>query len=81
MAEKYDMGLKGFTAHKQNPFLDNLLIDKKRKLIATSSPKNKAVVNMATGEIDNAMFIGIRKEVDSEQFGKIFRGQIYHLLD
>jgi hypothetical protein len=81
MAEKYDIGLKGFPAHKQNPFLANLLVDKKRKLIATANSKDKTVVDKVTGEIDDAMFIGIRKEVDSEQFVKIFVGQINTLFE
>ncbi|WP_138995262.1 replication/maintenance protein RepL [Larkinella sp. C7] len=81
MAEKYEISLKSYPTHKDNPFVESMVINTRKKLVAVSNPKDKAIVNRVTGELDDAYFIGVRKEVDTEQFVKIFINQMNILFE
>ncbi|MBO0953253.1 replication/maintenance protein RepL [Fibrella forsythiae] len=81
LTPKHTTNLKAFPFHSSNPFLDNLMLDTKRKLVATANPKDKIVIDQMTGQMDDTMFIGIRKEVDGEQFVKIFINELSGMFE
>lgn len=70
--------LTDFPRHKENPFLDDFFPRTKGKIVARS--KNKAIVDMVTGELQDTLFIGIKKEVEKEEFVKIFQSSLQELF-
>lgn len=70
-----------FPQHRENPFIPEMLFPKGTKSIAIGRPNDKTLVDNVTGQIDNSLFIGIRKEVDKEEFVKIFHSQLQSLFN
>lgn len=62
---------KGVVRYRENPFMSEQSISTRRKRV-TVSAKGKAMLDLETGEIENAVEIVMVKEVDSEQFVKLF---------
>ncbi len=75
-------GVKEFPTHKANPYVHNLVIPSRNKTIAISN-RQLNLFDPKTGEVEenNIGFMGIRKRVDTEEFVKIFKGQIQALFD
>jgi hypothetical protein len=73
--------LSDFPQHRENPFIPEMLFPKGTKSIAIGRPKDRALVDTVTGQIDDSLFIGIRKEVDKEEFVKIFQSQLQSLFN
>jgi len=76
-----DKKLSDFEQHRENPFMSNLLIPSRQRTVAIGRPKNKQVVDSMTGEIDDSFFVGIKKELDKEEFVKIFQSQLQTIFD
>lgn len=75
------VGISNFEQFRENPFIPNLLIPKGNKNV-TIAKSNKAIFNTSTGEIDdNTLFIGMKKELDKDQFVKIFHSQLQVIFD
>lgn len=75
-------GLSEYPTHDANPYVSNLVIPSRNKTIAISN-KQLNLFNPNTGEVEenNIGFMGLRKRVDTEQFVKIYKGQIQALFD
>lgn len=70
-----------FPQHRENPFVPNILFPRGKKSVAIGQPKDKAIFNRVTGEVDDSLFISIKKEVDKEEFVKIFNSQLQALFN
>lgn len=75
-----EKGLRDFPIHKKNPYLAELVIDKRDKLIGRSA-KNVSILNESTGELENTAFVGFRKSVDKEEFVKIYKSHIKSIFE
>lgn len=75
-------GVTEYPTHKSNPYVSNLVIPSRNKTIAISN-KQLNLFDPKTGEVEegNIGFMGLRKRVDTEEFVKIFKGQIQALFD
>ena len=73
--------LLDFPLNRENPFIGELLIPTKRGTVAISRTKDKGLIDTVTGEIDDSLFIAIKKEIDREEFIKIFHSQLKILFD
>ena len=62
---------KGVVRYRENPFMTEQSVSTRRKRV-TVSAKGKAVLDLETGELENVVEIVMVKEVDSEQFVKLF---------
>lgn len=78
---KETMRVMDFPENKENPFIPNLLFPKGRKNIIIAK-SDKAIMSKETGEIDeDTLFIGTKKELDKDQFVKIFHNHLQILFD
>jgi hypothetical protein len=70
------------TRHKNNPFLDNMLVPMKNKKVKLSrlGKDDNVLLNHATGEI-NGTHLTTYKRVDSEQFIKVFTANVGMTFD
>lgn len=68
--------------HSESPFLSSeiLRIDKGKKTIIAGSTKD-VLINSETGEVTGATILHKYKEVDKEQFVKLFIGEVSALFD
>lgn len=75
-------GVTQFPTHKENPYIHSLVIPSKNKTIAISN-KQLGLFDPKTGDIEekNVGFMGLRKRVDTEEFVKIYKGQIQALFE
>ena len=75
-------GVTEYPRHKSNPYVSNLVIPSRNKTIAISN-KQLNLFDPKTGEVEenNIGFMGLRKRVDTEEFVKIFKGQIQALFE
>ena len=75
-------GVTGYPTHKSNPYLSTLVVPSRNKTIAISN-KQLSLFDSKTGEeIESGVnFMGIRKRVDTEEFVKIYKGQIKAMFD
>lgn len=73
--------ISDFPQHRENPFIPDMLFPKGSKSISIGRPKDKTLVDNVTGQIDDSLYIGIRKEVDKEEFVKIFHSQLQSLFN
>jgi len=73
--------LSDFPQHRESPFMDNLLVPSTHRTVAMGRPKDKRIVDALTGEIDDSYFIGIKKELDKEEFVKIFQSQLQAIFN
>ena len=75
-------GLSEYPTHKANPYVSNLVIPSRNKTIAISN-KQLGLFDPKTGDIEeqNIGFMGLRKRVDTEEFVKIYKGQIQALFE
>lgn len=73
--------LSEFPQHRENPFMPNLMIPTSQRTVAIGRPKDKRIIDSMTGEMDDSYFIGIRKELDKEEFVKIFQSQLQAIFD
>lgn len=64
--------LSEFPMHRDNPFVDNLMVESKRKIIGRVGVGKKAIVNMESGEVESSLVMGISQEVDKEEFVKLY---------
>lgn len=73
--------IKDFKQHNENPFIPNLLIKKGKKNIVIAKT-DKALFNKSTGEMDDdTLFIGTKKDLDKDQFVKIFHSHLQAIFD
>lgn len=70
------------TKYDKSPFLNSevLTIDKGKKTIIAGSTK-EVLINPETGEVTGAAILHKYKEVDKEQFVKLFIGEVSALFD
>lgn len=80
--EELMKGLSEYPTHKENPYVRSLVIPSRNKTIAISN-KQLGLFNPRTGDIEeeNIGFMGIRKRVDTEEFVKIYKGQIQAIFE
>lgn len=72
--------LTDFPRHKENPFIGELLnIKKKNRIIGVA--QDKLVVDTVTGELENVAFTAIKKEVDREEFIKIYQSSLREFFE
>jgi len=70
-----------FPENHENPFIPNLLITKGKKNIIIAKT-DKAIMSRETGEVEeDTLFIGTRKELDKDQFVKIFHSHLQAIFD
>ncbi|MFC5534785.1 hypothetical protein ACFPQ1_10815, partial [Rhodocytophaga aerolata] len=81
MFEKNEKKIKDFPFNKENPFMPNLLVPKRNRNIAITKKTPKALIDTVTGEIDDTLFIATKKEVDKEEFVKIFQSQLQAIFN
>jgi hypothetical protein len=75
-------GIRDYPFNEINPFLDTLVVNSKSRIIAKGKNADKAIINTTTGEVgDDTLFIALQKEVDKEQFVKIFQSQLKIFFD
>jgi hypothetical protein len=65
---------------KQNPFMSNLLIPKRKRNVRIAN-SDKAILDKGTGEVESTLFLGQTKTIDKEQFVKIFHNSLQSLFD
>lgn len=76
-----EVKISDFPQHRENPFIPDMLFPTGTKSISIGRPKDKMLVDNVTGQIDDSLFIGIRKDVDKEEFVKIFHSQLQALFN
>lgn len=76
-----DIGIRDFPKNKSNPFIKNIIIPRRNQTIILGKDKDKIIVNGETGEIDDTLFIAIKKELDKEQFVKLFHNQLQSIFE
>lgn len=70
-------GISDFPENRNNPFLQKLMVPVKSKNQAVATSKNDIIINTITGEQkDDALFLASKKNVDAEEFVKIFQGSM-----
>lgn len=70
-------GVSDFPENRENPFLQKLLVPVKSKNQAVATSKNDIIINTITGEHkDDALFLASKKNVDAEEFVKLFQGSM-----
>jgi hypothetical protein len=70
-----------FPENHENPFIPNLLIKKGNKNVVIAK-SDKAIFSTSTGEVDgDTLFIGTKKELDKDQFVKIFHSHLQAIFD
>lgn len=75
------MSLKDFPTYEENPFLQNLRIPLVPKT-HTYVGKNKIVIDVMTGEVDDGTIVAARtKYIDGEDFVKIYTKEIRVLFE
>lgn len=73
--------LSDFPENDENPFLANLLIPKGKRNVIISKDESRILVNSATGEEEETLHLAVKKELDKEQFVKLFHSQLQALFD
>ena len=81
MEGRTERKIKDFPFNKENPFMPNLLVPKRNKTVAITSQTSKELVDKFTGEVDDTLFIATKKEVDKEEFVKIFQSQLQAIFN
>lgn len=76
-----EVKISDFPQYRENPFIPNILFPRGTKSVAIGRPKDKAVFDKVTGEVDDSLFIAVKKEVDKEEFVKIFHSQLQALFN
>lgn len=76
---------KGLTDHptySKNPYMSSLVVPSRNKTIAVSNHQ-LSLFDAKTGELheEGIGFMGLRKRVDTEEFVKIYKGQIQSLFE
>ena len=66
--------------HKQNPFVDTLVIKKGKSTVIAGST-NKIMVDNDTGEVEGITLVHRYKEVDKENFIKLYLGEVRNLFE
>ena len=70
-----------FPENRENPFIPNLIIPKGKKNVVIAK-SDKMLMSRESGEVDEeTLFIAAKKEVDKEQFVKIFLSNVQALFD
>jgi hypothetical protein len=70
-----------FPENQENPFIPNLLIKRGKKNIIIAK-SDKAIMSRGTGEIEeDTLFIGTKKDLDKDQFVKIFHSHLQAIFD
>lgn len=70
-----------FPENQENPFIPNLLIKRSKKNIIIAKT-DKAIMSRETGEIEeDTIFIGTKKDLDKDQFVKIFHSHLQAIFD
>ena len=84
MAKDKEKGktLTDHPTYKKNPYINSLVIPSRNKTIAISN-RQMSLFDNRTGEVqkEGIGFMGLRKRVDTEEFVKIFKGQIQAMFD
>jgi hypothetical protein len=73
--------LTDFPLNKENPFLSSLIIRSRKKSVAIGRTRDKRIIDEATGALDDTLFIGITKDLDKEEFIKIYQSQLQSIFD
>lgn len=76
-----EVKISDFPQYRENPFIPNILFPKGTKSVAIGRPKDKAILDKVTGEVDDSLFIAVKREVDKEEFVKIFHSQLQALFN
>ncbi len=75
--EQKKRGVSDFPENRDNPFLQKLMVPVKSKNQAVATSKNDIIINTITGEHkEEALFLASKKNVDAEEFVKIFQGSM-----
>lgn len=70
-----------FPENRENPFVPNLIIPKGKKNVVIAR-SDKMLMSRESGEVDEeTLFIAAKKDVDKEQFVKIFLSNVQALFD
>lgn len=79
---KNDLKVLDFPENRENPFLSNLIIPKGKKNVIVSRQTDKALFSTITGEVDQeTLFLAQKKDLDKEQFVKIFHSHLQIIFD
>jgi hypothetical protein len=71
---------KGVVRHRDNPFLKDNTVSTRKKRV-TVSAAGRAVMNLETGELEDAAEIVMVRNVDDEQFVKLFTQNLRLFFD
>lgn len=71
---------KGVVSYRENPFLTptTAMATRKKRVIVSGG---KAIFDRETGEVENVAEIVVVQQVDSEQFVKLFTGELKRFFD
>lgn len=76
-----EIKIRDFPKNKNNPFIQNIIIPRRNQTIVLGKDREKVIINGDTGEVDDTLFIAVKKELDKEQFVKIFHNQLQAIFD
>jgi hypothetical protein len=74
-------GITEFPMNRESPFLDNLVFPTRRTTIALAKSQDKGLLDKVTGEIDDTLFIATKRDLDKEEFVKIFQSELKTIFD
>lgn len=74
-------GITEFPMNRESPFLDNLVFPTRRTTIALAKSQDKGLLDKVTGEIDDSLFIATKRDLDKEEFVKIFQSELRNIFD
>jgi hypothetical protein len=75
-----EVGIKEFPIHTKNPYMPNLIIPQRNKIVQAVSGDGWSLINTETGE-EKGLLLAIKQKVDKEEFVKIYRSQIQLLFN
>jgi len=74
-------GITEFPMNRESPFLDNLIFPTRRTTIALARSQDKGLLDKVTGEIDDTLFIATKRDLDKEEFVKIFQSELKTIFE
>jgi hypothetical protein len=75
-----EIGIKNYPIYNKNPYMPNLIIPKRNRVVQAVSGTDWSLVNTETGE-EKGLLLAIRQKVDKQEFVKIYKSQIQMLFN
>lgn len=75
-----EVGITDYPIYSKNPYMPNLTVPKRNKVVQAVSGTDWSLINTETGE-EKGLLLAIRQKVDKQEFVKIYKSQIQLLFN